>query len=152
MFGSFENRMAERVISKVPVIGMGAFLSLYSDRYPYTVTELSKDVITVTFDTADAGKVTRTYPKWIIAVEDEVRLVSGSAYDGSAQYEYSEGDKTRGRKFIFHKSTGLYREETKNIRANAETESIEYVGVGRTNKSNTALILGYRDRYHDPSF
>ena len=153
MFGSIHNRLAERVVPQVPEVGMGAYGSYYTDKRPYTIVELSPETITVTFDTKDVGKVTRTYPKWILAVEDEAKIISGTAFNGSAQYEFSEGDRAYARKFIFHKPSGLYREETKRYVATPNSEfPWEYVGSGRTRKDNTPLIIGYRDKYYDPSF
>lgn len=148
MYGSVVNRMAERTLQPVPVVGMGATMQLWSDRVPYTVVEVSKETVTKVLDT-EKGEVTRVYPKYIIVTEDKYSIIEGSAQNGSAVYKYETDPSAKPKKFILNGH--LYREENKKC-VGVDEIGLVYKGTGRTPKKNTALTLGYRDRYFDPHF
>lgn len=157
MYGSVNNRVSERVFQMVPVVGMGATLSLWSDRQAYTVLEVSDDKVIYSSDVRMSDgtiqNITREYPKYIIASEDEYKVISGSMYDGSAEFEFTTRQDGR-EKFVFHKKTGIYRKENTNpvLVDKGDRKEIEYIGTGRTSQKNTPLLIGSRSKYYDPSF
>lgn len=166
-FGSVNNRIMERTFQQVPFVGMGATVSYYSDREAYTVTEISKETVKYTTmvkqEDGSIKEMTRIYPKYIYAAQDDYKIVSGSMQNGSAVYEFIPTGK-RGGKFIFHKASGLYRAEgqkwVEDPSITAESvkgTSIPYIGgyytgSNRTKQDSTAIILGSKDKYYDPSF
>lgn len=156
LYGNIHNRLIERVVQKVPQVGMGATVSLYSDRQPYTITQVStqftKYITQVRQDDGSIKEMIIDYPKWIMVVEDNYKVTSGSTQDGSAQYEFSRGNGEE-EKYIFHNLTGVYRKERmKTIRSEHSHLGIIYQGTNRTTQNQTAIIVGIRDKYYDPSF
>lgn len=148
-YGSLNNRLMENTLQVLPEVGMGATVTLYSDRHAYTIKELSKETVKVTLNT-DKGLVTRTYPKYVIASRCKAIIINDESIYGNPEYKYEDTDKLR--KFIFHKPSGLYREETKNLNGLDENGHLNYEGTGRTKKDNLPLILGVREEYYDPHF
>lgn len=113
-----------------PVVGMGATMTGWTDRYPGTVTKV----------TEFGGS--KRYLYEVEVQGDEYKVVKGSAYDGSAEYEFKADPKGQVSVFVFLKKDQKWAEMYRN----PET--------GRINvcKSGKGLILGFRERYYDPSF
>lgn len=149
LYGSLNNRVEENTLQRVPEVMMGATLSLYSDQHAYTIREVSKETITVEINTVE-GVVKRTYPKWIKASRDKATIINGESVLGSPEYKFELTDKIR--KFIFHKLTGLYREEKTKLVGLDENGNLNYEGTGRTTKDSSPLLIGYKREYWDPSF
>ena len=68
-YGSVQNRILENSKSIEPEVGMGVTECMWSDREPYEVIEV-------------------TDPRHIKVRRMATKVVSGSAFDGSAEYEY----------------------------------------------------------------
>jgi len=166
-YGSLNNRMMERTLQPVPTVGMDATVSGYSDRYAYTVTEISKETITVTQSVNKDGKtidITRTYPRKIKAVEDNAKLTSGNILEHAQVYEFTPGDPENARTYIFHKKSGTYKKESYKwvkdetiTRAIATERGLNHFGgtyepSNRTKQDNETIILGTKQKYYDPSF
>jgi hypothetical protein len=154
-YGSLNNRFDERVLQPIPVKGMGATLLMWSDRHAYTILDVCPDTIEATISYQDGKEIksiTRKYPKWILACRDEVKVVEGSCHDGSAKYEYKtrkEGEPGFSRElFVYHKPTNIYRQSSTTW----NPRLLRYDPIPRCKRENTALALGYRDEYYDPSF
>ena len=162
-YGSLNNRMMENTLQPIPTVEMGATVSGYSDRHPYTITGISEKTITIT-QNVQGNEITRTYPRKITAIQDEFKVISGSMHDGSAKYEFSPGKKESEETYIFHKKSGLYKKEgTKWIvdktitREVAREKGLMYHGgyyapSNRTKQDNQTIILGTKQKYYDPSF
>lgn len=118
MRGSLVNRLLESHEAEAePEVGFPATITHYSDRSPATVAKV------VRAKTGQrAGKVREIHVR-----EDAWKVISGSTYDGSAQYEYTEDPDA---------PITVYRHTKKGWRSAA--------GDG--------LTLGVRERYHDPHF
>lgn len=149
-YGSIQNRLSEKVFQPIPEIGMGATLVMWSDRHPYTVVGLSDKTVfyeaNVRMEDGSSKRIGREYPKHIFVKEDGFKVIKGSMQDGSAKYEYFDKEDAYEEKFIFHKASGLYRRESRTWKEG------EYVPTNRTNKEATAIILGRKEKYYDPSF
>ena len=163
IYGSLDNRMLERTFQKVPEVGMGATMTMYSDRHAYTILEISKNTVTVTRKVENNSgvieEITRTYPKYIIASRDDFKVIKGSEMNDSAEYEYTT-NPSKPEKFIFHKNSGKYRKEVIKIVKCEEDDpnklrgfiNLKEVGTNRTNQEQSCLIIGFKERYYDPCF
>lgn len=108
---------------KLPEIANdAATISVGSDRYPATVVH-------------DDGKI-------IELRANDYKVVKGSAQDGSAEYEYYDGETFRYNRWTFRRRNGQLEE----VVFNPET--------GRYNKldSSRRLYIGRREAYYDPHF
>ena len=127
--GSVINHLYSRAVigQPKPKVGMGCTLLGWTDRHAGTITKV----------TEYCGKV------WLYEIEvanDDAKIVKGSAFDGTAEYEYTPGAGCHHR-FAFHRKRQ------------------EWIGVIRnpvTGKLNQArgygLRIGERETYYDPSF
>jgi len=146
-YGSLNNRISENRLQPIPTVGMGATEHLWSDRHAYTVLEVSKETVIVTVEVEKIGMVTREYPKWIKARQDEAKVIKGSCQDGSAQYEFTnDNDISKATTYYFNKNTSMYRQE------NRKWNGKEYLPTGTTTKEKQSITLGYKDEYYDPCF
>jgi hypothetical protein len=146
-YGSIDNRIAEKTLQPVPVVGMGATEMLWSDRHAHTVLQVSEEMVEDQINVTDVGVITRTYPKWIMAKQDQAKVVKGSCQDGSAEYEFTnDGNIEQASRYYYHKPSHKYREESRTWKNG------EIVGTKRTNAGMQGIILGYRDEYYDPCF
>ncbi len=126
--GSLMNHLASRATKGQPKaeVGMGATLLMWTDRHAATIIDVEGDGLS-------AGTI-------LTVQEDHAKIVSGSAMDGSAEYEYSPNPE--GYKKYFRLSAKgfwdcIYRNEQ----------------TGRWNKSSSGgLAIGYRREYRDPCF
>ena len=155
-YGSIQNRMNENSVQKVPEVGMGATMTMYTDRYACTILEVSKETIKHTYervrmDDGSIKQVTNEYPKYILVTEDDFKLISGSRGSENQECEYiTDKNLDHARKFIFHKASGIYREatrESKFINGRLESEYKNTVKAG-----NQSLVIGFKETYIDPSF
>jgi hypothetical protein len=161
--------MAENTFQPIPEVNMGATEMLYSDRHPYTILEVSKETVEYTAEVkhrdGSIETMTRRYPKWIKATEDHAKLIDGSMMSESQTYEYTTNQNLENAAtYIFHKASGLYRRESKKwVKDPSITIEIAreknlhhfggyYIGSKRTNQEQTAIILGFKEKYYDPSF
>lgn len=111
-----------------PEVGMGATMTGWTDRYPGTVISVM-----------DPGS--KLY-QWIVEVqEDRYWVVSGSCQDGSAKYDFERSEQAA--KFLF----GF------NLKTSRWCELYRDKDSGRIKQlKGRGLILGFRERYYDPSF
>lgn len=96
--------------TRVPEVGMGATRLSWTDRYPYTIVQVISE-------------------RRIVVQADNYRVISGSAHDGSAEYEY-----------------------TPYIGAPLVTVTKRKDGKWREREGNNLFTIGERSRYYDPSF
>ena len=96
-------------------IGTPCTINYWSDREPAEVIEVR-----------DNGKS-------LIVRRMDYKCISGSAHDGSAEYEY------------FSDEEGLV--ETYTLRKNGR-----YIAKGQGSKNGTSLSVGFARRYYDPHF
>ena len=144
-YGSLDNRIAESQKAVKPEVGMGATLIMYSDRKPYTILEVSEETVT--------SLNNEKYPKYIIVTQDFCKRISGSVYDGDAEYEYTTDYNGPRTKFLFHKPSSTYKEETKKFAGiNKETGLLYYEGTGRTKADASTLLIGVKENYYDATF
>ena len=94
-------------------VGMAGSISCWTDVHPVTVVAFKGRRVAVQ--------------------EDNWKVVSGSEFDGSAQYEYSPNPDAPIKWFSLRKNG-------------------RYVSVGGTIKNGYRLGLGHRRRYYDPHF
>lgn len=123
--GSLINHLQSRMVKgqPVPEVGMGATLLGWTDRSPATIIKVE-----------EAGKFL-----YITVRSDFARVVSGSAHDGSAEYEYSPNPE--GYEQIFRiKEGGTWEKVVRNL------------DTGRWVKREGGIFIGKRERYYDPSF
>ena len=113
-YGSVQNRLLENSRSAEPEVGMGATECCWSDREPYEVIEVT-----------DSRHIKVRALKY--------RVVKGSTFDGSAEYEY-ESDPDGFVATLFKKKNGKW------VRR-----------IGRSEDCN-GWIIGFAERYYDPSF
>ena len=113
-----------------PVVGLGATMTGWTDRYPGTVIKV----------TEFGGS--KRYLYEVEVQDDDYKCVSGTAFDGSAAYEYSPKPDGYVSVFVFLKKEQKWASMVRN----PETGRINVVKDGR------GLILGFRERYYDPSF
>ena len=120
MTGSLVNTLISRSRQPEPEVGTPATVCMWSDRSPVTVVEVAR------FKTGQrAGQV-----KGVRVRPVEAKCVSGSAHDGSAQYEYIEHPEWP--------ATAWYMVDKRG----------RYVRKG----GGDSLSLGKHDRYYDPHF
>lgn len=122
-YGSFHNNHYARATKgqPTPVVGMGATILLWSDRHAATIVSVG-------------GKP----DAWVIEVqEDRAKVISGSDFDGSADYEYSP--RPNGRIHTFRFKDGVWRE-------------LDREGRLMPKGSGSGLRIGDRLEYRDPSF
>lgn len=127
LINSLYNRSTKN--APAPVVGMGATMTGWTDRYPGTVIKV----------TEFGGS-----KRWLYEIEvreDAYRVVKGSAFDGSAEYAYSPSEFGAVTRFAYDKKA----EKWVQARRNPDTGKLLAV-KGR------GLILGFRERYYDPSF
>ncbi len=94
-------------------VGMAGSISCWTDVHPVTVVAFKG--------------------KRVAVQEDNWKVVSGSEFDGSAQYEYSPNPDAPIKWFSKRKNG-------------------KYVEVGGSSKGGFRLYLGHRRRYYDPHF
>lgn len=116
MEGSFVNNLMSS--SGIPKVGGGATFLHWSDRDPGTVVEVAE------FKSgSNKGR-----PRKVCVQYDNWRIVSGSAHDGSAEYEYTR---------------------------DPEGACVWFTWTGKRWKSegsSTSVSFGDRSRYQDPHF
>jgi hypothetical protein len=122
-YGNLINRIIERSPSQ-PVVGEGATICAYSDRYAGTVYSVS------------------SHKRPIVTVQEDAFVrTDGLGFSDSQTYEYSRDPS--GRRFYFRQDQrGVWRE----IRKNHDTNRWIIVSGG------SKAIFGYRDKRHDFSF
>lgn len=122
--GSVINNLYSRAVigQPEPQVGMGVTVLGWTDRHPGTIVKIEK-----------AGKY-----EVITVQEDKSKVISGTVFDGSAQYEYAQDTAGRLSHFRFR---------------NNRWEEIHKSDKGRWVKSGGyGLRLGQRERYYDPHF
>lgn len=126
--GSLTNHLHGRatVGQPKPEVGMGATILLWSDRHAATITSVH----------------TKGNDTYVTTQDDEVRVTSGSAHDGSAVYEFSRNEKGRIRHFKATSADGEWHQ----IRWNEDTKRWNRIRGGNS------LRIGSREEYRDPSF
>lgn len=122
MHGSLVNRLSEGPTRTVPVVGMGATITHWSDRDPVTVVAVREF----------KSGARKGQPREIDVQHDTWKVVSGSAGDGSAKYEYERD------------TNGAIATYIVNLKGKWVLKGQGGAGSG--------LILGSRDKYFDPSF
>lgn len=124
--GSVMNHLFSRQTKgqPVPVVGMGATLLGWTDRYAGTIVRVIQD----------------KRGRYIVTVqEDEAKIVSGSDYDGSAVYEYSPNPLNCKHHFRFEEGKGW--------------RGVSLADNGRVKlQESYGLKIGVREQYRDPSF
>jgi hypothetical protein len=111
----------------VPVVGMGATILAWSDRYAATIVSVEEFA---------GGR----YKYLVGVVNDKCKVVAGSSHDGSAAYEYEPGGGTP-RYWAKKKTSGAWV----SVKRNEAT--------GKLNMTHgNGLRIGERDEYRDPSF
>lgn len=129
-FGSLTNDIYSRATNgqPEPTVGMGATVLMWSDRHAATITS------------AEA----RPNGGWRIVVQqDTAKVTKGSAFDGSAEYEYSANLTGPTYTFEFFPIEGRWR----HLR---NSESGRFVKVPRSD--GHGLTIGQRREYRDSSF
>jgi len=122
--GSLMNHLMSRqtIGAPAPEVGMAATLLGWTDRHAATVVSVSK-----------CGTE-------IAVRQDHAKVVKGTTYDGSAEYEYTPNLEAAWRHYRRTK-TGGWQAVTFNE------------ATRRWNKvESNGLILGRREEYRDPSF
>ena len=114
-YGSVQNRILENSKSIEPEVGMGVTECMWSDREPYEVIEV-------------------TDPRHIKVRRMATKVVSGSAFDGSAEYEYFS-DPNGNVASLFKKKNGRWVER-----------------IGRSECKGSGWYIGFAEKYYDPSF
>lgn len=117
--GSLINHLYSRTNDAEAKVGMGATLLSWTDRHAATVVHVSGDIVGVKRDNA--------------------KVVSGSAHDGSAVYEFSHNQEASTELFRRGKD-GKYH----GVYLNKET--------GRYKKNGNNILIGRREEYRDPGF
>lgn len=127
LINSLYNRSTKN--APAPKVGMGATMTGWTDRYPGTVIKV----------TEFGGSA-----RWLYEIEvrdDVYKVVKGSCQDGSAEYAYSPSENGAVTKFAYDKKAEKWTEVVRNSK------------TGKLNKRDgKGLILGFRERYYDPSF
>lgn len=127
MIGSIINHVMSRQTNgePEPTVGMGATVLMYSDRHAATVTRVERVAGTIVIDVR----------------HDVAKVVKGSTFDGSAEYEYTPDPEGWLNTFRKNQKTGRWD----SVWFNRET--------GRYNKNGTGgLAIGRREEYRDPHF
>lgn len=122
--GSVFNHLYSRMVvgQPEPTVGMGATLLHWTDRDPATIIEV--------FKIGDCPAIT--------VQEDTYKVVKGTPYDGTAEYEYSPDPNGR-------KSTYRFRKNRWEEVFKGDTGRWKITG-------GSGLRIGERDRHYDPSF
>jgi hypothetical protein len=123
MHGSLVNRLSEGPTKKVPTVGMPATITYWSDREPGTIIEVTN------FKSGSK----KGQPKEFVVQYDHWKVVKGSEGDGSAQYKYERDPDGRTMTFSFNEKRQRWIE-------------------ARTEGRGCGVILGHRERHHDPHF
>jgi hypothetical protein len=126
--GSVINHLYSRMTKGQPdpEVGMGATVCYWSDRSAGTIVAVEKD----------------KQGRWLIKVQgDSWKIVSGSEFNGSAEYEYSPNPEGGISTFRFE------NERWCELRVNHDSGRLNKVKGG-----GCGLIIGRRDRYYDPHF
>lgn len=125
--GSMINHLMSRSTKNQPKVevGVGSTILMWSDRKAATIISVQGDGISI-------GTI-------ITVQEDNVRVISGSIFDGSAEYEYSPNPDGYTQTYRLNKK-GFWE----RIVRNTET--------GRWNKQEGSISIGVRQQYRDPSF
>jgi hypothetical protein len=121
-----------------PTIGMGVTLLSWTDRNAGTIVAIEKD---------KQGRV------MIHVTEDDSRVISGSSFDGSADYAYTP--RPDGHRYTFRRNDdGMWQEVYQKV--------LDYDDDGNVAKRSTrwskvsgggkGLRIGERETYRDPSF
>lgn len=124
MNGSLVNHMLSGPSVKVPEVGMGATVLMYTDREPVTVIDVQL------FKSGPR----KGQPREIVVQYDHWKVVRGSGHDGSAIYEYARDPKGRKASYVLSRS---------GRKAGC------WVDKGSAGKGWT-LLLGHRERYQNP--
>ncbi len=114
-FIEYEQRINDLEKILTPKVGMPATICYITDREPATVSRVNA-----------SGKTL-----WV--KRDKYEIVSGNAFDGSAQYKYEEDPANPEECFTYRKGRNRWARK------------------GESSKG-TGLALGNRRKYHDPSF
>lgn len=127
LINSLYNRMTKD--APRPVVGMGCTMTGWTDRYPGTVGFI---------------RWLSSSKRWVCEIEvtaDSYKVVKGSAHDGSAEYSYSTDPDGCRYVFVLDRKTSRW------------VEAIRNPATGKLNaRKGKGLILGFRERYYDPSF
>jgi hypothetical protein len=127
LINSLYNRMTKG--APKPAVGMGCTMTGWTDRYPGTVVKV----------TEFGGSKRWAYEIEVMA--DNYRVVKGWAHDGSAEYAYSPDPTGCPYLFAFDRKAEKWVEAFRNP------------ATGKLNtRKGKGLILGFRERYCDPSF
>lgn len=118
--GGWSKRTAKGV---VPEVGMGATVMFFSDREAGTIIDVKPY----------KGGPNKGQPKEIVFQYDHWKVVSGSAGDGSAVYEYERNPNGRTETFTFSKKRQRWVE-------------------AKTGGRGVWLALGVRSQHYDPHF
>lgn len=110
-----------------PVVGMGATLLFWTDRQAASIVSVEEII-------------SKRY-RYIVGVqEDRSRVVSGSTYDGSAEWAFERNPENVVRLFASRVDGGQWV----SVQRNDKGRLVKMDGVG--------LRIGERDTYRDPSF
>ena len=123
--GSVMNHLYSRMTKgqPQPEVGMGVTFLMWSDRRPGTIIEVGK---------------TGRYLS-IVVQEDTYKVVKGTPFDGTAEYEYSSNPD--GRKYTYRFRNDRWEQIYRNPDTNRWVKS-----------EGDGLRIGERDRYYDPHF
>lgn len=117
-YGSLVNNLMSGPSSIEPALNEGATILMHSDRRAATVVAIRR------YTTGPKKGQARE----VIVRADKATVISGSAHDGSAQYEHTYDPD--GTDLVFHRTRkGAW-----------------------TSKSGDSLAIGFRQTYRDPSF
>jgi hypothetical protein len=134
--GSMTNHLMSRAVKSEPIVGMGATILSWSDRYAATVQEVT---------TLKNGKIL------VKVTSDKAKLISGSTMTEDQEYEYTPNPEGKVYYFmknrdewyqVYHKCVG-YNEEL-----NAPILSNRFSKVS----GGLGILFGHRESYRDPCF
>lgn len=136
--GSLHNHLYSRMTrgQPDPEVGMGATVLMWTDRHAATITEVSSK-----------GTLPDGTPRWIVGVrEDRAIVISGSEYDGSAEYRYEPNPEAPVRYWRFDGDKG-WRQVRHADRPAGKRFTNRWVLA-----DGPGLRIGERREYRDPSF
>ena len=128
--GSLVNHLYSRAVvgAPQPEVGMGATLLRWTDREAATVTDVCHLATSKTHDLR------------ITVREDDYQVTGGSTHDGSAKFAFTPRPEGYAYHFRRLRKTGQWQEVIRNQ------------DTGRWLKADMGLLVGYREKYVDPSF
>lgn len=130
---------AVRKTEHLAKVGDGATEYVGSDCYAYTIVKVSDEMI-------DLGGDIKAH-KWIDIQKDKIEVYSGNFQDGTAMVEFKAGNGEIIRCY-FHKPSNNYRVGKRALKIN--NDGFYYVDIGRTDKNQPIVKVGYREYYQDP--